>query len=78
MIWFTYYLIADFCDYCVRNKLTFAAMIYALSSLGFTVVKYLDTPAMTGNMIEESRSTDKVMKQSPTAQPLKRVVAVLT
>jgi hypothetical protein len=78
MIWFTYYLITDFCDYCVRNKLTVVAMIYALSLTAFTVVKYLDTPAMTGNMIEESLSTDKVMKQSPTAQPLKRVVAILT
>jgi hypothetical protein len=53
-------------------------MIYALSLTAVTVVKYLDTPAMTGNMIEESRSTDKDMKQPPTAQPLKRVVAVLT
>lgn len=78
MIWFTYYLMTDFCDYCVRNKLTVAAMIYALSLTAVTVVKYLDTPAMTGNMIEESRSTDKDMKQPPTAQPLKRVVAVLT
>jgi hypothetical protein len=78
MFWFTYYLIANVYDYCVRNKLTVVAVLYALSLTAVTVVKYLDTPAMTGNMIEESRSTDKDMKQPPTAQPLKRVVAVLT
>jgi hypothetical protein len=78
MFWFTYYLVTDFCEYCVRNKLTVVAMIYTLSLTAVTVVKYLDTPAMAGNMIEEPRPTDKVMKQPPTAQPLKRVVAVLT